>query len=428
MSRSADTPGGGTPRAVVVGAGLAGLAAAVRLAARGARVVVLEATAAAGGRCRSYEDAKLGLVIDNGNHLVMSGNASVAEYVRLLGVEDRLRGPKAAAFDFVDLETEERWCVRPNASPLPYWVLSARRRPPEVTLREFLGMVPLLAPRPGARVDETVDCSGALWRRMMEPFLLAALNTRAEEGDAALAAAVLKGTLARGGDAYRPRIAEPNLAAAFVEPALSFLEARGAEIRFGARVRDLETRDGKVTALGLSGETLSLEPGDQVILATPSWIATELLPGLDAPDEFRAILNAHFRTTPPADAPRMLGVVGGLVEWIFAFDDRIGVTISNADRLMDLSRDELAPQIWSEVVQALGLLPEPLPPWQIVKEKRATFAATVAQNRRRPGQTTPYANLRLAGDWVATGLPATIEGAILSGFRAADLSEKALGV
>ncbi len=106
------------------------------------------------------------------------------------------------------------------------------------------------------------------------------------------------------------------------------------------------------------------------------------------------------------------------------------MTISGADRLMDAQREALAAQIWAEVAAATGLdcrsaasgLASDLPPWQIVKEKRATFAATPAQDARRPGPVTDWGNLFLAGDWTATGLPATIEGTIRSGFRAADLA------
>jgi len=112
--------------------------------------------------------------------------------------------------------------------------------------------------------------------------------------------------------------------------------------------------------------------------------------------------------------------VGSLSEWLFAFHDRLSVTISGADRLMDEAADDLARRIWGEVAVVTGLPPQ-LPQFRIVKEKRATFAATPRQQARRPGPQTQWRNLLLAGDWTATGLPATIEGSIRSGYRAADL-------
>jgi uncharacterized protein with NAD-binding domain and iron-sulfur cluster len=97
------------------------------------------------------------------------------------------------------------------------------------------------------------------------------------------------------------------------------------------------------------------------------------------------------------------------------------VTISAADRLLDIPRETLARKIWGEVAIVAGL-PNAMPPWQIVRERRATFAATPAQNARRPGSATAWSNLFLAGDWTDTGLPATIEGAVRSGNRSADLA------
>ena len=158
----------------------------------------------------------------------------------------------------------------------------------------------------------------------------------------------------------------------------------------------------------------------------PPYVASAIVPGLTVPDEYRAIINAHFRLVPPPGLDAMIGVLNGVAEWIFAFDDRISVTISGADRLLAHQRDELAAMIWNDVARVAKLAGDKLagdpPPWQIVRERRATFAATPAQNARRPDARTAWRNLVLAGDWTATGLPATIESAIRAGNRAADLA------
>ena len=114
-------------------------------------------------------------------------------------------------------------------------------------------------------------------------------------------------------------------------------------------------------------------------------------------------------------------MLNGTIEWLFAFPDRLSVTISAADRLLDVARETLAATIWGEVA-TVAELPGSLPPWQIVRERRATFAATPGENAKRPDSRTAWSNLFLAGDWTRTGLPATIEGAIRSGNRAADLA------
>ena len=120
----------------------------------------------------------------------------------------------------------------------------------------------------------------------------------------------------------------------------------------------------------------------------------------------------------------MLGLFGGTAEWLFAFPGRLSVTVSDADRLLDTPREEVARMLWAEVAQVTGL-PAALPPWQVIREKRATFAASPEQDARRPGAATAYRNLFLAGDWTATGLPATIEGSLRSGKTAAAAAARA---
>ncbi|HEY2138113.1 MAG TPA: hydroxysqualene dehydroxylase HpnE [Xanthobacteraceae bacterium] len=409
----------------VVGAGLAGLAAAVRLSEAGEAVVVHEAAGQAGGRCRSYHDPALDMEIDNGNHLLLSANHAALGYLRTIGAADRLVGPPHADFPFVDLKSAERWTLRINDGRVPWWIFDSGRRVPGTRLTDYLAFGRLLWPPRDAAIGDVVACRGTLYDRLIGPLLLAALNTAPPEGSAALAGAVLRATVGVGGRDCRPLIARDGLGPAFVAPALAYLGARGVAVGFGRRLRALDLEDGKVVALGFGDETVRLAPGDRVVLAVPPVVAVALVPGLAAPSEFRAIVNAHFRVAPKPGTPSITGVINGTTEWIFAFPDRLSVTISGADRLVDTPRDELARTIWREVatVTQIGDT-ETLPPWQIVRERRATFAALPAEERKRPGAETAWSNLWLAGDWTATGLPATIEGAIRSGERAAALAAR----
>ena len=404
----------------IVGAGISGLSAAVRLANANFKVHLYEATQQAGGRCRSYFDAATDLTIDNGNHLLLSGNHHALAYARSIGTEAGLVGPKRAQFPFVDVSTGKRWQLDLGDGRLPLWVFDAARRVPDTGLSDYLALLPLIWSSPKRLISDAIPCKGVLYQRLVQPLLLAALNVDPPEGSAGLAGAIVRETLLAGGQACRPLIARDGLSAVLVEPAIELLKGKGAEIKFGRELRGFGSTADRVNALKFGEETVSLAPSDVVVLAVPPRPAASLLPGLKTPTKFRAIVNGHFRFDPPKDMPPILGVVGGLVEWLFAFPQRLSITISGADRLVDMPREELAQAIWRDICQAAGITAE-LPPWQIVRERRATFEATPEQNALRPGATSAFKNLFLAGDWTDTGLPATIEGSVRSGDRAADL-------
>jgi hypothetical protein len=213
-------------------------------------------------------------------------------------------------------------------------------------------------------------------------------------------------------------LARQGLSESLVDPALAFLSGQGAELRFGARLRALGFGDGRVAELAFDAGTFALSPGDSVILAVPAAIAARLVPDLVVPEDYAPIVNAHFRCIAPA-APAFLGLVGGTAEWIFNKREVVSVTVSAADRIVDRPVEELRAALWRDVALALDLPTLPVPPARIVKERRATFRATPAQLARRPAAATTWNNLHLAGDYVDTGLPATIEGAIRSGLMAA---------
>jgi hydroxysqualene dehydroxylase len=299
-------------------------------------------------------------------------------------------------------------------------VFDRKRRVPGTALGEYFAPLGVFMKGRSATIGEAMRCAGPLYERLWRPLLTSALNTDPAESSAALTAALLRETLAAGGKACHPLFAAHGLASSFIDPAVAVLAARGSSVRFGDRLKAIRFESGRAVALDFDRGQEDIGADDSVILCVPPWIAKDLLPGVTAPDEFRGILNVHFQIAPPRGQPAILGVVNAEIEWLFAFPDRLSVTISNADRLIDRPRDDLAAEIWREAATLTGLPPD-LPPWQIVKEKRATFAATPAQNAKRPDSRTRWANVVLAGDWIQTGLPATIEGAVRSGYKAASI-------
>jgi hydroxysqualene dehydroxylase len=404
----------------IIGAGLAGLAAAERVSRSHRAVRIHEATAQAGGRCRSYYDQTTGMVIDNGTHLLLSGNHAALSFTEAIGSRSGLRGPDEAQFPFIDIASGEQWTLRFGDSRFPWWVFDKDRRVPQTGVIDYLPLARLAWAQADKPIGEIMNCGGPIYDRFVGPLLLAALNIAPPEGSAKLAGAVVRETLALGGQACRPLLAYEGLGSVFVEPAITHLRERGVAFAFEDELVELLFGNGRVSRMRFAKQTIDLGESDAVILAVPPYVATSLVPNLIAPSSFRGIVNAHFRVDPPAHLPPMLGVINGTCEWIFPLPGRISATISDGGRLFDMPRNDLAQIIWNDIAKVAGLS-HTLPAWQIVRERRATFAATPEQNARRPAAETSWKNLFLAGDWTQTGLPATIESAIRSGYRAADL-------
>ncbi|MSP89588.1 MAG: FAD-binding protein [Alphaproteobacteria bacterium] len=406
----------------VVGAGLAGLAAAVDLVRTGRRVALYEAGPQAGGRCRSYHDPELGCRIDNGNHLLLSGNRATLAYLDAIGAADRLTGPDQPRFPFLDLALGERWTLALSPGRWPGWIFDAASRLPGTGAWDYLRALGLAWAGADATVAECLAGHGEVYRRLWQPFAVAALNTETETASARLLWAVMRETFERGGLACRPLVPRVDLSESLIEPALIFLARNRCLVKMSARLRRIDATRDWVTGLDMGGSTQAIGEDDAVVLAVPAPVAASLVEGLIVPTQFRAIVNAHYRMAVPrerAGEAGILGLVGGVAEWIFVKREVVSVTVSAADRVVDRPAEELAPAIWREVARALDLDAKAMPPARIVKERRATFAATPEQLARRPGPATRWRNLVLAGDWTATGLPGTIEGAVRSGQTAA---------
>jgi squalene-associated FAD-dependent desaturase len=271
-----------------------------------------------------------------------------------------------------------------------------------------------------ATVADVLDPKTPLYRRLWQPVAVAALNTAAEAGSARLFRQVVGETLGRGAAACEPLIPREALSDSLVDPALAMLRQKGAAIRTGARLRAIGFSGERATRLDFDRGLVDLGPADQIVLAVPAAVAARLVPDLSVPDDHAPIVNAHYRVEAPPATPPFIGVVGGVAEWVFRKPEVISVTVSAADRLVDRPAEELAETLWRDVARVLNLPERPIPPYRIVKERRATFRATPAQLKMRPKTATAWNNLLLAGDYVDTGLPATIEGAIRSGLAAAE--------
>lgn len=385
----------------VIGAGLAGLSAACTLTEAGHKVVLFEAAGQAGGRARSYFDKQLDCRIDNGNHMLLSGNHAALGYLKRIGAEATLAGPSAPIFPFFDVKSGKAWNLRLSNGRLPLWLFAPRQRVPGTKLCDYTALLKIKKAKKHDLVGKIIDKSSALYKNLLEPLTISALNTMPDCAAAQPLAAVFSETVERGGTASQPRWAKTGLSESFVDPALAWLKSHGAEIKFNARID-------------------SLDPKQPTILAAPPWVAQTLIPDLKTPDAFESICNLHFKIKISFEGIGFFGLLGGIAEWVFVRDHVLSVTISAANRYAHLSQDQIATQVWDELCKVFNLQND-IPAYRVLWEKRATFACTPEQLEKRPGPKSPLPNVFLAGDWVKSELPATIEGAIRSGEVAARL-------
>jgi predicted NAD/FAD-dependent oxidoreductase len=395
----------------VVGAGVAGLAAALLLAERGQAVVLHEAAPQAGGRCRALPDGT-----DNGTHALLGANAAALGLLRRIGALEGWVEPEPAGLPVLDMRDGRAFRVA--LSPLGW--TDPVLRPPGLDAGALAALGRLALPWGDRPVAEAMAAHPEFHRGFVDPLVVAALNTPSVEASSRRLGAVLRRMGGRG--ATRLLVARDGLGPDLVAPALAALERAGAEIRFGARLRRLASRDGRLAALEFNEAAVPLGPGDAAVLATPPWESLRLLPDLPAPGSYAPIVNLHYAHPNPGPV-RFLGLLDALCQWVLVRPAGVSVTVSAGDAAARADQDSLAPLAWAELraaALAFGLAgdwPEAPPPCRVVKERRAT-------PRHLPGPPPrparlPLANLALAGDWTDPVLPATIEAAIRSGEAAA---------
>ena len=408
------------PTVHVVGAGISGLCAALTLAG-GARadVVVHESAAQAGGRRRSFFDEATGLSIHGGDALLLSDARAALAAIEAIGASGQWRDAAPDGVAFVDMASGERWRLKPSGGPIPWWTLSARRRAPGLGAGAYWLAARLKRARAEARLADYAP-EGAAADRLWRPLALGVLNADVERASARLAGAALSGALIGGA---RPLLPVHGFARAFVEPALRTLRRRGVAIRFARRLTALALEPERVAALEFEHDRVDLAAGDAVVLAVPPRVVQALAPALSAPTDFTATICVHFAARPQPGAPRLVAAVHGALHWLMCGDDRVVAAIRDAAASLATPREALAATLWRDAAALTGLSDDP-PPWRLVAQRRAAFAATPEQDALRPTCETPWLNLFLAGAYVQTGLPDGIESAARSGAAAAERARR----
>jgi squalene-associated FAD-dependent desaturase len=417
-------------RVAVIGAGWAGLAAGVALSARGLAVTLYEASRNLGGRARRVTID--GVDLDNGQHVLIGAYRETLALMRTVGVDPRRVLERVP----LELRYADGFHLRAPRLPYPINLLSALLRAKGLTLAQVASALRFMASlrvkdfdvEPDRAVAQLLDehgQSGALRARVWEPLCVSALNTPVRSASARIFAKVLRDGLTGKREASDLLIARTDLSRVFPEPAAEYVVAHGGAIRLGEPVRRLARVHGGFRvndAVEFSAVVIACSPqhAGQLLVQLPE--LAEALARVTALG-YEPIVTCYVQYPSSVSLPcPMLGLSGGIVQWVF---DRgrlggppglLAAVISGSGAHEELFRESLTSRIEFELSAALGALPAPL--WsQVIAEKRATFSCR--PGLERPEGATPLPGLQLAGDYVASDYPGTLETAVRSGIAAA---------
>ena len=438
--------------AIVVGAGCAGLSAAVRLAKGGARVLVLEARSRLGGRATAFADRETGELVDNGQHVLLGAYTATFAFLADIGALGHVRMQPQLAVTMIDRDGRASRLACPDL-PAPLHLIAGVFDWDALSWRDRLSVLGMATPmknarralRPGARAiaaspGETVENwlirngqTPRLRELLWDPLALAALNQPPDQAAAPTFARVLAEAFNGGARAAAIVLPTRPLHLMYAEPAREYIERHGGEVRTGSAAV-IEVRGGSVAGVTVGGARLT---AGAVICAVP-WFALPTSVVGDAP-ELAATLD-HARRTEASpivtvnlwldrqviDEP-FVGLPGRAMQWVFdkrmVFGDQaahLSLVSSGAAPILRLTNDAVVSLAFRELVEALPAMREAkLLRSTVIREPRATFSLAPGQPPR-PATATLVRGLFLAGDWIDTGLPATIESAVRSGHLAAE--------
>jgi zeta-carotene desaturase len=443
--------------AIVIGAGFAGLSAATSLAAGGARVLVLDARPRLGGRATAFRDRETGELVDNGQHVLFGCYRETFDFLRRIGAEDRVRAQPSLELVCYDAE-RRRTVLRCPRLPAPLHLLAGVMAWTPIPFRERVAALrvaaPIVAARrqirrrgalagspAGATVQDWLDThrqGPVLQDWLWHPLAVAALNQQPQHAAADAFVRILAEMFAPDARAASVVLPLAPLHEMYAEPARTFITERGGEVRTSALAR-LSVAGGTVRTVDVRGEQFT---APRVIAAVP-WFALRTLFGSAPPGELASLMDTTAGMTPMPIVTVNLwydrrvmdeafaGLPGRTMQWVFdkriAFGgaaSHLSLVSSGAIDIVSRSNADLsrlaAAEVESSLPAARGVWPVRA---TVIREKQATFSLAPGQPRR-PGPRTAVAGLVLAGDWTDTGLPATIEGAVVSGHTAAQLASR----
>ena len=415
----------------IIGTGLAGLSCAINLLKEKNRKIILyEASSLYGGRCRSYNEKNFNCILDNGNHLIIKAYKNTFNYLKKINAHNKLLTNNKTFYPFVDIKKSEIWNVRPYSFIFPWWILFKSCRPKNISFLDFIKGFKVLFAKKNQTVSDLLEKDTLIYKRFWKPFTIAVLNTHPNEASAKLLWRIIIKTLFFKNDPLRPFIVKKSLSDCLIKPAVKKILDHGSNIKCNTRLKKIIFKNNFAEEIIFNKNTIKIDKDELVVLAVTPNVVSKILPNIKTPKKTNCILNIHFKLNQKHNKIKLpddsffVGVIGGVVDWIFKKKNILSITISAANYLNNLDNDKISKIVWEDVKKVFNLGTVKKPKYKIIREKMATFVQSPEEIFRKPKMYTKYKNLFLAGDWVDTGLPATIEGAITSGYNVANYINK----
>ncbi len=425
---------------VIAGAGLAGLAAAVRLTKDGKKVTLLEASQKGGGRASSFphsfsDSPQNKINLDNGQHIMLGCYHETFKFLERTGSLHLLKMQEKMEVNMIDRQ-RRHFKLRAGNLPYPLDLLQALLGFDHLSFSQKLSAIAFITKLrftdPGKLKNLTVaewlemeGQRGELFTGIWDVLCTGAMNSAAEKASAGVFARILKVIFLEGKENARIVVPGVDLSALFVNRAVEFIVEGGGEVRFSDPLQRIENSEGKVTSVVTRGGQI-VKP-EALILAVPAHALQKIdgiggmITGLEGYEmQYSSITSFHLRIENYKLPHDFIALIGSPVQWVFDHGDYISTVTSASTDWDSMKEEEILALIRSELKTCLGITDDNITSHKMIKEKRATFVCGGENLNHRPGSVTRLENLFLAGDWTDTGLPATIEGAIQSGHVAAE--------
>ena len=410
----------------IVGAGLAGLSCAINLVEnKNKKVVLYEASSLFGGRCRSYRDKDFNCLLDNGNHLIIKAYKNTFNYLKKINATNEVIANHKTFYPFIDIKKSEEWSVKPYSYIFPWWIFFNNCRPTNVSAIDFIKGFKFFFAKRNQTVEDVLEKNSVIYERFWKPFTIAVLNTHPNEASAKLLLKIIIKTLFFSNDPLKPFTVKKSLSDSLIKPAIQKILNSGGLINCNKRLKKIIFKNNSAEKIIFAKKQVEIGKNERIVLAVTPNIASMILPNLEAPKKTNCILNIHFKLNQKykeiklPDGSFFVGIIGGTVDWIFKKGNILSITISAANDLNNLDNENISKIVWEDIKKTFNLKTIKQPKYKIIREKMATFVQSPEEIFKKPKMHTKYKNIFLAGDWVDTGLPATIEGAITSGYNVA---------